>query len=295
MCSSCHETPAGSEAEAETGWQSEPARTPGASYNLPVPEPRCVRVVRVRVGDRAAWGTVRGDDVFELREGPFALDFEPGAGLGRLDELELLAPTVPTKIVCVGRNYVAHAAEHGADVPREPLLFLKPPSSVLPPGGSIELPPLSSRVEHEGELAVVIGRRCRNVAKTEAWRHVLGITCGNDVTARDLQRADGQWTRGKGFDTFCPLGPWIRVGLREADAASLDICCRVNGEVRQVGSTAEMVFSPAELIAAIAAVMTLEPGDVILTGTPAGVGPLTGGDVVEVEIERIGILRNRVE
>lgn len=266
-----------------------------ASYNLTMLEPSCVRVVRVRTGDRPSWGILRGTDVLELPEGPYGRDLELGSRLGLVDELELLAPTVPTKIVCVGRNYVAHAAEHGAEVPREPLLFLKPPSSVLPPGGVIELPRLSKRVEHEGELAVVIGQRCRNVSRADAWRHVLGVTCGNDVTARDLQRADSQWTRGKGFDTFCPLGPWVLVGLTEVDAAHLDVSCRVNGEVRQRGNTCEMVFPPSEIIAAITAVMTLEPGDVVMTGTPAGVGPLTAGDVVEVEVERVGTLGNHVE
>ncbi len=252
------------------------------------------RIVRVRLGECPRWGTVRGDEVFALPEGPFESSLDPGDRLGFLGDLELLAPTVPTKIVCVGRNYVAHAAEHGAEVPREPLLFLKPPSSVLGPGAAIELPPLSARVEHEGELAVVIGQRCRNVSSAEAWRYVLGVTCGNDVTARDLQRADSQWTRGKGFDTFCPLGPWIVTGLTETDAADLDLCCRVNGEVRQRGNTGHMVFPPAELVAAITAVMTLEPGDVVMTGTPAGVGPLSAGDVVDVEVERVGTLSNHV-
>jgi 2-keto-4-pentenoate hydratase/2-oxohepta-3-ene-1,7-dioic acid hydratase in catechol pathway len=267
----------------------------GASYNIPMAVPPDRRVVRVRNGKSSRWGTVLDNEVFALPEGPFASTIEPGARLGLVGDLELLAPTTPTKIVCVGRNYAAHAAEHGADVPREPLLFLKPPSAVLAPGAAIELPPLSTRVEHEGELAVVIGRQCRNVSSSEAWRNVLGVTCGNDVTARDLQRADGQWTRGKGFDTFCPLGPWIVAGLTETEAADLDICCRVNGEVRQRGNTGEMAFPPAELIAAITAVMTLEPGDVVMTGTPAGVGPLTAGDVVEVEVERVGTLSNHVE
>jgi 2-keto-4-pentenoate hydratase/2-oxohepta-3-ene-1,7-dioic acid hydratase in catechol pathway len=253
------------------------------------------RIARVRVGEHPQWATVHDNEVFALPDGPFGSTLEPGARLGLLGDLELLAPTTPTKIVCVGRNYLAHAAEHGANVPQEPLLFLKPPSAVLAPGRAIKLPPLSRRVEHEGELAVVIGRRCRCVSRADAWRHVLGVTCGNDVTARDLQRADGQWTRGKGFDTFCPLGPWIVAGLSETEAADLDICCRVNGEVRQRGNTGEMAFPPAVLIAAITDVMTLEPGDVVMTGTPAGVGPLSTGDVVEVEVERIGTLGNRVE
>jgi 2-keto-4-pentenoate hydratase/2-oxohepta-3-ene-1,7-dioic acid hydratase in catechol pathway len=168
------------------------------------------------------------------------------------------------------------------------------PSSVIGPGASIVLPPQSQQVEHEAELAVVIKRRCRGVTPEEAWGYVLGITCGNDVTARDLQRRDDQWTRAKGFDTFCPLGPWLVTGLREEDVADLEVVCRVNGEVRQRGRTREMVFSPAHLIAYTASIMTLEPGDVIMTGTPAGVGPLAAGDVVEVEVEGVGVLRNSV-
>jgi 2-keto-4-pentenoate hydratase/2-oxohepta-3-ene-1,7-dioic acid hydratase in catechol pathway len=217
-----------------------------------------------------------------------------GSELGKLDELELLAPTVPTKIIGVGRNYMAHAAEHGVDVPETPLLFSKPPSSVLGPGGAIVLPDLSRQVEHEGELAVVIGSRCRSVSEEDAWRHVLGITCANDVTARDLQRADAQWTRGKGFDTFCPLGPWIVTGLGEHAVADLEVRCLVNGELRQRGRSSQMVFAPAFLIAHISQVMTLEPGDVILTGTPAGVGSLAPGDVVQVEVEGVGSLSNPV-
>ena len=163
--------------------------------------------------------------------------------------LPLLAPATPSKIVCVGRNYAAHAAEHGADVPTEPLLFLKPPSAIIAPGAGIVLPELSSRVEHECELALVIGRRCRAVSEENAWEQVLGITCGNDVTARDLQRSDSQWTRGKGFDTFCPLGPWIVTGLNEEEIGHLEVSCTVNGELRQRANTDQMVFSPAFLIA----------------------------------------------
>lgn len=238
---------------------------------------------------------VQDDVVFSLVEGPFDSTPSMADRIGRVNEVSLLAPVVPTKVVGVGRNYVAHAAEHGADVPIEPLLFLKPPSSVQAPGAAIELPSLSRQVEHEGELVLVIGRRCRNVDADQAWQHVLGVTCGNDVTARDLQRTDPQWTRGKGFDTFAPIGPWIVTGPSEADVANLEIACRVNGEVRQHGNTSQMVFSPAEILEYASAVMTLEPGDIVLTGTPAGVGPLAAGDVVEVEIEAIGTLTNPVE
>jgi 2-keto-4-pentenoate hydratase/2-oxohepta-3-ene-1,7-dioic acid hydratase in catechol pathway len=197
----------------------------------------------------------------------------------------------PSKIVCVGRNYADHAKELGNEAPAEPIIFLKPPSSVLAPGGRIVRPPQSQRVDFEGELALVIEREARNVSAAD-WRdYVAGFTCANDVTARDLQKKDVQFTRGKGFDTFCPIGPWIETDL---DPSSLRIVTRVNGETRQDGNTSQMIFSCGVIIAFITSVMTLLPGDVILTGTPAGVGPLDGGDTVEVEIEGIGTLRNVV-
>ncbi len=249
--------------------------------------------VRVSVAGAPVWGVLEAGEVHQVEGAPGA-EWQPGKKLGALETLSLLPPATPTKIVCVGRNYAAHAAEHNSPVPEAPLLFLKPPSSLIAHGEAIVLPALSQQVEHEAELAVVIGRRCRNVSPAEAWEYVLGVTCGNDVTARDLQRHDGQWTRGKGFDTFCPLGPWLVTGLHESDLADLEVVCRVNGEVRQQGRTGEMAFSPAMIIAYAAAVMTLMPGDVILTGTPAGVGPLVAGDVVDVAIEDIGVLRNPV-
>jgi 2-keto-4-pentenoate hydratase/2-oxohepta-3-ene-1,7-dioic acid hydratase in catechol pathway len=208
-----------------------------------------------------------------------------------LESLRLLAPVLPGKIICVGRNYVAHAKEHDAEVPEVPLLFLKPPSSVIGPGDTIQIPPQSQRVEHEGELAVVIGRRGRWISAEEAYEYVLGYTIANDVTARDLQFRDGQWTRGKGFDTFCPIGPWIETEFDPADAL---VTCHVNGEMRQMASTRDMVFSVRQLIAFASSIMTLEPGDLLLTGTPAGVGELLPGDVVEVAVEGLGTLRNPV-
>lgn len=192
----------------------------------------------------------------------------------------------PSKIVCVGRNYVAHARELGNEVPERPLLFLKPPSALVASGEPIVLPAQSSRVEHEGEIAVVVGRRARHVSEAEALAVVAGYAALNDVTARDLQRTDGQWTRAKGFDTFCPVGP---VGGADADWRELEVVCRVNGEVRQRGRGADMVFGVPALIAYISAIMTLEPGDLIATGTPEGVGPLLPGDVVDVEV--VGISR----
>ena len=198
----------------------------------------------------------------------------------------------PSKIVCVGRNYLEHARELGNEVPERPLIFLKPPSSLLADGEPIVLPCESERVEHEGEIAVVIGRRARHVPAPEAWSFVAGIAPLNDVTARDLQKSDGQWTRAKGFDTFCPIGR--AVPLDGLDRENLEVICRVNGEVRQHGRAADMAFSIPRLVAYISGVMTLEPGDVIATGTPAGVGPLRPGDVVEVEVPGAGKISNPV-
>ncbi len=252
------------------------------------------RIVRV-VGDgRPEWGRVDGDEIVHLPEGPFGVEPRLGRSLGRLAEASLLAPVIPSKVICVARNYVAHAAEHRVEVPEKPLLFFKPPSAVIGPSAAIELPAESGQVEHEGELAVVMGHRCRRIAEASAWDAVLGVGCANDVTARDIQRSEKLWTRGKGFDTFCPVGPWIVTGVDEDTVADLEIRCTVNDGLRQQGRTSQMVFSPAHLIAYISQVMTLEPGDVILTGTPAGVGPLTPGDAVTVEIEGVGTLENPV-
>ena len=203
----------------------------------------------------------------------------------------LLPPATPTKIVAVGRNYAEHARELGNEPPSEPILFLKPPSALLAPNATIVRPPQSERVDFEGELAIVVGKRARNV-KADRWRDfVLGFTCANDVTARDLQKKDVQFTRGKSFDTFCPIGPCIET---EIDPSDLALRTRVNGDVRQNGRTSMMVFPCPVLFEFITAIMTLEPGDLILTGTPAGVGPLASGDTVEVDIEGIGTLRNHV-
>lgn len=196
----------------------------------------------------------------------------------------------PSKIVCVGRNYLEHARELGNTVPERPLIFLKPPSALIGPGEAIILPPQSAQVEHEGEIGVVLGRRLRNVSGEEAEAAIGGIVCANDVTARDLQAADGQWTRAKGFDTFCPVGP-VQGGI---DWRGLEVICRVNGAVRQHGRTSEMAFSIPAILAYISTVMTLEPGDLVLTGTPAGVSRLQEGDVVEVEIPGVGLIQNPV-
>jgi 2-keto-4-pentenoate hydratase/2-oxohepta-3-ene-1,7-dioic acid hydratase in catechol pathway len=209
-----------------------------------------------------------------------------------LEKVHLLAPAQPSKIICIGRNYVEHAKEHNAEVPKVPLIFMKPPSSIINPGDPIILPPQSQQVEHEGELVIVIGKRGRHILPENAAQYIFGFTVGNDVTARDLQQSDGQWTRAKGFDTFCPFGPWIDTDFDPADAV---ITCRVSGQPRQMASTRDMVFNVNTLIAFISSVMTLEPGDIIFTGTPAGVGPLKHGDVVEVEIEGLCKLSNPVE
>ena len=219
-----------------------------------------------------------------------ALDGAPWNGAretgDRVDGTPELA-AMPSKIICVGRNYAAHAAELGNTVPKEPLWFSKPPSALLAPGGTVLLPPESARVEHEGELAVVIGKRGRRVARDRALEHVFGYTIACDVTARDLQKSDGQWTRAKGFDTFCPVGPYVVAGV---DPSSLGVRVRVNGALRQDGNTRQMVFGVGELVSTASAMMTLEPGDLILTGTPEGVGPLAPGDRVEVEIDELGKL-----
>jgi 2-keto-4-pentenoate hydratase/2-oxohepta-3-ene-1,7-dioic acid hydratase in catechol pathway len=212
---------------------------------------------------------------------------------GRSSAATRLAPVAPSKIICVGRNYRAHASELGHEVPPEPLLFLKPPSSLLDPDGIIELPPpsISGRVDHEAELGVIVGRRARRVSPDEAAACIFGCTIVGDITARDLQKKDGQWTRAKGMDTFCPVGPVVVTGL---DPQALTIACRVNGELRQSGSTADMIFSVATVIAYVSQVMTLDPGDLLVTGTPPGVGPLHDADQLEIEIPGIGTLRARV-
>lgn len=221
-------------------------------------------------------------------------DFEPKP----LKDLHLLAPVHPSKIVCVGRNYRDHAAELGNEVPKEPLLFLKPPSSLLAPRGVVRMPVISKRVDYEGELAIVIGRRCRNLGPAEDVRaYIRGYVIVNDVTARDIQKEDGQWTRGKGFDTFCPAGPIVSseidpCGFGERPGVPVTVTTRLNGAVKQQGSTRDLIFPIAHLLRYITATMTLEPGDLIPTGTPAGVGAVLAGDRVEVEIDGLGVLEN---
>jgi 2-keto-4-pentenoate hydratase/2-oxohepta-3-ene-1,7-dioic acid hydratase in catechol pathway len=255
-----------------------------------------MRICRFSTPETAAprFGIVEDEFVLPLAEG------DPTDALAKgligeaipAAEVKFLAPVAPSKVVCVGRNYKEHAAELGNKMPDEPLLFLKAPSAIIANEDAIERPPQSQQVEHEGELGVVIAREARKLREgDDPWSYILGYTCVNDVTARDLQRKDVQFTRGKSFDTFCPVGPFIVDGL---DPLNLVVTTRLNGTVKQKGHTADMAFSVPFLIRYISNVMTLYPGDLIATGTPAGVSPMKDGDVVEVEIEGIGVLRNTV-
>jgi 2-keto-4-pentenoate hydratase/2-oxohepta-3-ene-1,7-dioic acid hydratase in catechol pathway len=245
--------------------------------------------------DDARFALLEGDKVF-----PFSAGYQIGADntIDRssqllLSDVKMLAPVAPSKVVCVGRNYREHAAELGNKMPEEPLLFLKPPSSVIANNDAIELPPQSQQVEHEGELGVVIGQTARKIAADDdPLKYVFGYTCVNDVTARDLQRKDVQFTRGKGFDTFCPVGPWI---VRDIDPHRVEVTTKLNGVLKQKGNTADMAFPVAFLIRYISEIMTLNPGDLIATGTPAGVSRMQDGDVVEVEVQGIGVLSNQVK
>lgn len=261
-----------------------------------------MKVARFQVDGEISYGVLdaaeqgEGIDVVELVADPILAGYDTTGRRFKLEEVRLLAPVIPrSKVVCVGKNYADHIEEMrdvtGGETPQEPLLFLKPNTSVIGPGDAIVRPAVSERVEHEGELALVIGAIAKDVPEEDALKYVFGFTASNDVSARDLQITDGQWSRAKGFDTFCPLGPVIETDLDHADAR---ITTRVNGEVRQDGRTSQLIHSLARIVSYASQAFTLLPGDVILTGTPAGVGPLVSGDVVEVEIEGIGILRNPV-
>jgi len=253
-----------------------------------------MRLARIRTGHGLRVARISDDGSRALPPGGYCL---PGIDDPELDQEVLLSPANlcvpvrPSKVVAIGRNYHAHAAELDNKVPDRPLIFLKAPSCVVGPGERILLPPDSSQVEHEAELGVVIGTRCRHVPVEKFASVVAGYVALNDVTARDLQKRDGQFARGKGFDTFCPVGPWLETTL---DPTDVEVICRVNGSVRQQGRTSQMVFDVPVLVATISRIMTLYPGDIIATGTPAGVSRLDDGDVVEVEIEGIGILKNTV-
>ena len=255
-----------------------------------------MQVARFAGDDDPQFGLI-GDDkgvptLGILKGDPLYAGFELAGRKIPLDDVRLLAPVIPrSKVVCVGINYRRHAAELGGDVPDEPLIFLKPNTSVIGPGEPILYPSQSTDVHYEGELAVVIGRICRDVPAEDASKVIFGYTVANDVTARDLQAKDGQWARAKGFDTFCPLGPWIET---ELDPADLAVTTVLEGETKQDGRTSDMVFSVPDIVEYVSSFMTLLPGDVILTGTPDGVGPMSVGDTVSVTIEGIGTLTNRV-
>lgn len=250
-----------------------------------------MKIVRFKAGNDIAYGLAEAAGVTVYQGSPFVF-WEATETLLPWDAVQLLSPVIPSKVVCVGKNYVDHAEEMAGNVPEEPMIFMKPATSVIGPDARVVYPPMSSDVQHEAELAVVIGRVARNVKAEDAGQFVFGYTAANDVTARDLQRRDGQWTRAKGFDTFCPLGPAIETELDPLER--LAVICRVNGEVRQAGFTSDMVFGVAEILEFVSQVMTLLPGDVILTGTPSGVGSVLPGDVMEVEIDGIGTISNRV-
>jgi 2-keto-4-pentenoate hydratase/2-oxohepta-3-ene-1,7-dioic acid hydratase in catechol pathway len=256
-----------------------------------------VRIARFALEGEVSFGVIEGPGtdpadlvVAALQGHPFAPFAFTGAR-HRLTDVRLLAPVLPSKVVGIGKNYADHAAEMGSEAPANPLVFLKPSTSVVGPGDPIVLPRDSNDVNHEAELAVVIGRLCRDVPRERAHDVILGYTCGNDVTARDQQKADGQWTRGKGHDSFAPLGPWVETELNPAD---LGVQCFVDGQVRQDGRTSALIHDVPSIVAYVTSFMTLLPGDVILTGTPAGVGPLGAGNAVTVFVEGIGPLTNPV-
>ena len=251
-----------------------------------------MRIARVAVPgvEFPVYGVITGDKIELISGLPWPDISEPVAALN-LADVRILAPVIPSKVVCVGKNYADHAKEMGGDIPAEPVIFLKPNTTVVGDGDYIVLPPQSANVHYEAELAIVIGALAKNVEVNRADEVIFGYTCANDVTARDLQNSDGQWTRAKSFDTFCPLGPWIET---ELDPENLGISCQVNGITQQNGNTRDLVRSAREMVAWISQMMTLLPGDVILTGTPAGVGPIVAGDLVSVTIEEIGTLTNSV-
>jgi 2-keto-4-pentenoate hydratase/2-oxohepta-3-ene-1,7-dioic acid hydratase in catechol pathway len=249
-----------------------------------------MRIVRYSREGQVGFGILEGETIAALSPHPFVA-FEYTGERFPTGEVRLLAPVLPTKVVAVGRNYAEHAREMGGEVPDDPVIFLKPSTAVIGPGDPIVHPGWVGRVDYEGELAVIVGKLARRLDEADAIQAVLGFSCANDVTARDLQRADGQWARAKGFDSFCPLGPWIETDL---DSSDLALRTLVNGEPRQQARTSQLERGVASLMAFVSRVMTLLPGDVLLTGTPAGVGPLEVGDRVEVEIDGIGVLANQV-
>jgi len=249
-----------------------------------------MKIVRFEFEGTQSYGTVEGELVRPAEGSPFG-EFRPSGSTIPMDKVKLLSPSMPGKAVCIGLNYRDHALEFDLPIPKSPVIFLKPSTSVIPPSALIEKPAMCQRLDFEAELVVVIGKKAKNVPAGKAGEYILGYTCGNDVTARDLQPKDGQWTLAKSFDTFLPFGPWIETDL---DPSALGIRAILNGEVKQASSTANLIFPVIELVSYLSSVMTLEPGDIIMTGTPSGVGPMKSGDEIVVEIEGIGRLVNRV-
>ena len=249
-----------------------------------------MKIARFNLNGEIRFGSVVGDRVSLFAGNPFESKELSGESIA-LDQIQLLAPVAPSKIICIGMNYAAHAAEISQDVPDEPLMFFKPISAIIGPNDTIVLPHQSDQVELEVELAVVIGKPAKNISKSEVKSHIFGYTVGNDITARDIQFSDLQWARSKGFDTFCPLGPWIETDF---DPTSKRLDSRVHGEQRQHATTRDMIFDVETIVSFVSENVTLFPGDVILTGSPAGISRITHGDAIECEIEGIGVLHNQV-
>jgi len=249
-----------------------------------------MKYVRIDRANCPCWGVLKGEDVLTLARAPYE-GLEYDGGKLPLSQCRLLAPCEPTKIVCVGKNYAEHAREMGSEPPGFPVLFMKGPNTLNRPDGAVHAPDFVERLDYEGELAVVIRRRAKDVKAKDFADYVLGYSCLNDVTARDIQEHDGQWTRGKSMDGFCPMGPWV---TDEVEPGELKLTTRLNGKVVQQGNTADLITPIPQLLEFITAAMTLEPGDVVATGTPAGIGPMIPGDRVEVDIEGVGVLNNQV-
>ncbi|MBQ4518128.1 MAG: fumarylacetoacetate hydrolase family protein [Clostridia bacterium] len=250
-----------------------------------------MKILRYTYKDACGYGVLQGEDIHPIIGDIFS-DFTLSENRIPFKEASLLVPCEPTKIIAVGLNYSEHAKEMQEEQLKDPVLFTKPTTALLPHGGTICRPAVSQRIDYEAELAVVIGKTCKNISAEEAEEFILGYTCLNDVTARDLQKQDGQWTRAKGFDTFAPVGPWIET---ELDTKNLSIRLEINGEVKQQGNTDMMMFSPQKLVSFVSGIMTLLPGDIITTGTPSGIGPMESGDEVSVIIDKIGTLTNIME
>lgn len=250
-----------------------------------------MKYIRFKYEDKVCFGLLEGDKINILDRSYFENGWQKTGQAISIENVRLLAPVEPSKIVCIGLNYAKHIEELGHAFHEDPVIFLKPTTTLIGPEEEILIPAMSQQVEYEAELVVVVGKTAKNISETEAEDYIFGYTCGNDVTARDLQKKDGQWTRSKGFDTFCPIGPWIVSGL---EPENLSIRSLLNGEVRQSSNTQNLINSVPKLVSYISQIMTLNPGDLIMTGTPEGVGPMKSGDVISVHIEGIGELRNRV-